>query len=107
MDFPFDANLFQQALNESNIVWRKHTLERMLLRGIRREEILKAMHEGEVIQVYDYDRPFPSVLLLGFPESRPVHVVASFDEKQKTIYIITVYEPDLDIFEPDFKTKKK
>lgn len=92
MDFPFEANLFQQALEEGNIVWRKHTLEKMILRGIGREEVLKVMRNG---------------LLLGFPESRPVHVVASFDERQEIIYIITTYEPDLDVFETDFKTKKK
>ncbi len=107
MDFPFDTNLFQQALHECNIVWRKHTLERMLLRNIRREQILGAMKDGEIIQVYDYDRPFPSVLLLGFSDSRPIHVVAAFDETLGIIYVITAYEPDLDIFESDFKTKKK
>ena len=99
MDFPFDAALFYQAFDDGHIVWRKHTLERMLLRGISREEVLKSIKTGEIIQVYDYDRPFPSVLLLGFPDARPVHVVASFDEIQGIIFIITAYELDLNIFE--------
>ncbi len=107
MDFPFDTGLFYQAFDDGNIVWRKHTLERMLLRGISREEVLESIKLGEIIQIYDYDRPFPSVLLLGFPEARPVHVVTSFDEIQGMIFVITAYEPDLNIFEADFKTKRK
>lgn len=83
MDFPFDTDLFHQAFDEGNIVWRKHILERLLLRGITRDEVLKSMKKGEIIQVYDYDRSFPSILLLGFPDSRPIHVVASFDGNTK------------------------
>ncbi|MEQ1744242.1 MAG: DUF4258 domain-containing protein [Saprospiraceae bacterium] len=79
----------------------------MLLRNISREEVMAALAHGDIIQVYGYDQPFPSVLLLGFSGKRPIHVVASFDEKQRIAYIITTYEPDLNIFEQDFKTKKK
>lgn len=104
---PFDLNLFRQAVSNGNIVWRKHTLEKMLQRNISREEVLAVMEQGEVIQTYDYDKPFPSVLMLGFSNNRPIHVVVSFDESQSIVFVITAYEPDLAIFEPDFKTKKK
>lgn len=76
-------------------------------RGINREEVIGVLNHGEIIKVYGNDRPFPSVLLLGLSESRPLHVVASFDETQGIIFVITAYEPDLNIFEADFKTKKK
>lgn len=106
MELPFDKTLFRQALSDGNIIWRKHTLERMLARGISRVEVLDVLENGEVIQRYEYDKPFPSALLLGFPNSRPIHVVVSFDEIQGEIFVITAYEPDLTIFEPDFKTKR-
>ncbi|MEZ4959136.1 MAG: DUF4258 domain-containing protein [Saprospiraceae bacterium] len=107
MNPPFDTVLFGNALSSGNIVWRKHTLERMLERNISREEVLIVMEHGEIIQVYDYDKPFPSMLMLGFPEKRPLHVVASFDETNQIAFVITAYEPDLSVFEPDFKTKRK
>lgn len=78
----------------------------MLARGVGRAEVLEVIGNGEVIQRYEYDKPFPSALLLGFPNSRPIHVVVSFDETQRAIFVITAYEPDLTIFQPDFKTKR-
>lgn len=106
MKLPFNKSLFTQALSNGNIIWRKHSLEKMLARGISRAEVLEVLENGETIQRYEYDKPFPSALLLGFPNSRPIHVVVSFSEIQLEIFVITAYEPDLAIFEPDFKTRK-
>ena len=106
MELPYDKLAFEKAVSDGNIIWRKHTVERMLARGISRDEALTVLGTHEVIQRYDYDKPFPSVLLLGFPNSRPIHLVVSFDETDAVIFVITAYEPDLTIFEPDFKTKK-
>ena len=102
----FDKIHFDQALEDGNIVWRKHVLEKMLERGISRTEVLEVLLTGETIQRYEADRPFPSILVLGFPIERPIHVVASFDPTALTVFVITTYEPDLNIFEADFKTKK-
>lgn len=99
--------MFNKALQEGNIVWRRHVLEKMLERGISRNEVLQVLINGEVIQRYDEDKPFPSMLVLGFSLDRPLHVVASFDEKEQVVFVITTYEPDLNIFEDDFKTKKR
>lgn len=107
MEPPFDKILFAQALTDDSIIWRKHTLEKMMTRRISRAEVFEVLETGEVIQCYDYDRPFPSALMLGFPSSRPIHVVVSFDEENQTVFVITTYEPDTNVFETDFKTKKK
>ena len=106
MEPHFDQELFKQALADGNIVWRQHALGKMIVRDISRAEVLDVLEYGELIQSYAYDKPFPSALFLGFSESRPIHVVASFDESQQQVFVITVYEPDLTIFEPDFKTKR-
>lgn len=106
MDFPFDTVLFKRAISNGNILWRKHALEKMITRGISRDEVINVMQDGEVIRQYFEDRPFPSALVLGFPGNRPIHVVVSFDETTEQIFIITAYQPDLTIFELDFKTKK-
>ncbi len=106
MQFPFDAFLFKHAIATGSILWRKHALEKMIARGISRDEVITVLENGEVIRQYFDDRPFPSALVLGFPENRPIHVVVSFDEADQQIFVITAYEPDLNIFESDFKTKK-
>lgn len=62
---PFDETSFMSALSSGNLIWRKHTLEKMLARAISRAEVLEVPEKGEVIQRYDYDKPFPSALMLG------------------------------------------
>jgi len=62
---------------------------------------------GEKIRDYAEDRPFPSALLLGYVETRPLHVVAACDEADERVFIITAYEPSVDIFEPDYRTRRR
>ena len=107
MEFPFNKTLFIQAIADGNIIWRKHVLEKMIERGVSRAEVLEALETGEVIQCYQDDRPFPSVLILAFSSERPLHVVVAFDDLNAVAFVITTYEPDLGIFEDDFRTKKK
>jgi len=38
---------------------------------------------------------------------KPFHVVAACDEVNGTAFIITAYEPSLEVFESDYRTKKK
>ena len=78
----------------------------MLERRISREEVLDVLEVGVIIQRYDDDKPFPSVLLLGFPATRPIHVVASFDGDNFIVFLVTAYGPDLSIFQDGFKTTK-
>ena len=107
MVFPFDEDLYLKALADNQIMWRKHALTKMAERGILRHEVLDVLNKKDIVRIYQDDKPFPSVLLLGFSDERPLHVVMSFDEKTSTVFIITAYQPDLFIFESDFKTKKK
>ena len=67
----------------------------------------KGNTRGNVIEDYPEDRPFPSCLMVRLIEGKPIHVVVSLDEKENSAYIITVYEPSLDKFDPDYKTRKK
>ena len=62
--------------------------------------------DGEVIEVYPADRPYPSCLML-YVEADPVHVVAAADADARICHVITAYQPDLEHFEPDWKTRKK
>jgi hypothetical protein len=51
--------------------------------------------------------PFPSALFLGYVSGKPFHVVAACDETNRKAFVITAYEPSLEIFEADYRTKRK
>lgn len=81
-------------------------LERLLERGITRQEVIQTLLFGEVIERYPEDRPLPSCLLL-YCNDQPLHVVAAVDEAVELVYVVTAYRPDHDHFGPDFRTRRK
>ena len=96
----------REAIDIGNIEWRQHALERMLQRGISRNEVKLAIKNGEIIEQYETDKPFKSALFFHFM-TKTIHVVASFDEKEKIVYIITTYIPNIEHFNSDLKTRRK
>lgn len=93
------------AVRAGVLQWQKHALERMLVRGISREAVKTAVESGEIIENYPNDTPFPSVLLLGWVQTQPIHVVLSYDDVSGYAFVITAYEPDDLHFAPDRKTR--
>ena len=84
----------------------RHVLERLILRTIPRQAVLEVLRAGELVEDYPDDRPFPSALFLGWLGKKPLHVVAALDETAPKVFVITAYEPDLQHFLPDFKTRR-
>lgn len=97
----------QSALELGNIEWKRHSMERMLERGISRNDIFTTILSGEIIERHGSDTPFASVLILGFSDHKPFHVVVAYDSNTRFIYIITVYEPTKELWENNFKDRKK
>ncbi len=98
--------LAKAVLNDA-IEWRKHALQRMLERNISRADAREVILHGEVIEDYPADKPFPSALFFKSVGGRPLHVVVAFDSNGEKAYVITAYEPTLDKFEPDFRTRRR
>jgi hypothetical protein len=90
----------------SKLIFRVHAIQKMFERSISQDDVRYVVENGEVIRRYPDDRPFPSRLILGWREKRPLHVVAADDDNDQTI-IITAYEPDPKIWESDFRKKKE
>ena len=86
--------------------WRQHVLQRLAERGIRQAAVVEVLQAGERIEDYPEDVPYPSALFLGWVEGKPLHVVAALDAPAQWAYIITAYEPDLEHFESDYRTRK-
>ncbi len=104
---PMDVSLMRKAVQEDRIEWRKHLLQKLAERSLTQSAVREVLLTGERIRDYTEDRPFPSALFLGYIEGKPLHVVASCDESDGRAYVITAYEPSLDIFESDHRTKRK
>ena len=96
----------KQVIDNGDIVWQRHALERMMERGITREMVRNVISTGEIIENYRDDTPYPRALILGWINDEPLHVVSSLDEENDACFIITAYKPDLDHFESDFKTRR-
>jgi Domain of unknown function (DUF4258) len=79
----------------------------MAERDVLQAEIIEVVLQGELVTTYDNDKPFPSALFFKMVNQRPLHVVVAFDKESLFASIITVYEPSIEIFETDFKTKRK
>jgi len=101
-----DIEKMLKVLEIGTIEWRKHALERMLQRGISRNEVKETLLFGEIIENYETDVPFSSALFFHF-KTKAIHVVASLDEENKIVYVITAYLPDSVHFNEDLKTRRE
>jgi len=86
--------------------YTSHAIQQMFGRQISTQQVRTVVENGTVIADYPEDRPYPSRLLLGFDQDRPLHVVFAYDAASCVGYIVTVYEPSLDLWESDYKTRK-
>ena len=102
-----DINRIQELIRKRRVVWKRHALERMLERGLTRSIVLEAVLTGELIEDYTEDRPFPSGLFLGWQGKKPLHVVITMDTDDNVAAIVTAYEPNLEHFESDYRTRRK
>jgi hypothetical protein len=102
-----DENKLRTAIGNGYIEWQRHALERMMERGISREAVKEILMNGIIIEDYPEDKPYPSALFLGKIKGEPLHVVTAFDSSTGWCFIITAYRPDLEHFEPDFKTRRQ
>ena len=88
------------------IEFSRHAITRMFARQIQRENVIEIIKSGEEIENYHEDIPYPSKLLLGYVQDKPLHVVVAINSQEGICIIITTYIPDLDIWENDFKRRK-
>ncbi len=89
------------------LVFRVHAIQRMYQRGVSEEEVRNVVVTGETIEEYPDDSPYPSRLILRWQGARPLHVVVADNANGRENIVITVYEPDLNEWEPDFKRRKQ
>jgi hypothetical protein len=95
-----------KCFKEYDRVYRVHALRRMFERNITFDEINEIVDRVEVIEEYIEDIPYPSCLILGFTRAnRPIHIVCSINHEEKTVIIITIYIPEKNKWENDFRRR--
>jgi len=93
-------------VNNPKIIFRVHAVQRMFERNISVKKVSQALQSGETIEDYSGEMQEPSRLILGSPGTRPLHVVVSENPERNEITVITVYIPNPDKWNKDFKSRK-
>lgn len=79
----------------------------MLERNIFADDVKKILLNFIIVEEYSDDKPFPGFLILGYGNERPLHAVISYDLEFEMIYVITLYEPSIGLWEKDFTKRRK
>ena len=83
-----------------------HVAQRYRQRGIKAKDVRSAVENGEIIEQYPDDSPFPSCLILGMDgNGKAIHVCMS--DEGSASKVITAYYPDAEKWEDDFKTRRR
>ena len=88
-----------------SVRWTSHILERIFQRGIYIDDVINALTNGEIIEEYTSDYPFPSCLVLGHTTTgKPLHVVCGSNGTE--LWLITTYFPNSMEWSEDFKHRR-
>ena len=101
-----DINELKTLCNKRAIRWTNHVLKRLFQRGINTDDVIYAIQNGDVIEQYPADYPYPSCLVLGNAKNEiAIHVVCGVGIDE--LWLITVYYPDSNEWTSDLKTRKR
>lgn len=89
------------------LIFSHHARVRMFERRISAEVVAAVVAEGEVIARYDDDRPYPSRLVLGYDDVRPLHVLVAENAPAGEAVVVTVYEPGADHWHHGWRERKR
>ena len=95
------------ATKPNQLVFRIHAVKRMFQRNISEKEVRDVIEKGDIIASYPDDTPYPSRLMLGWSQTRPLHVVTAENRVQQQEIIITVYEPNPKEWDPTYRRRSQ
>jgi len=88
------------------LIFSGHALRRMFERNVSPATVRAVVESGAVIETYPDDIPYPSVLILGFANGQPLHVVLGYNDAVLECYVITAYRPDPGLWDDSFKVRR-
>ena len=94
-------------IKHEEFILSRHAYIRSIERNITIEQIIESANNIEIIEEYPDDKYSPTCLLLAFTNSnRPIHMQITIDSSS-IMKIITLYEPDTDNWNNNYKTRIK
>ncbi len=83
------------AIRHSRLRITDHADEEAQADNLSFDEVFSSVLQGEIIEEYPSDRPYPSCLVYGKTfQGEPVHSVWAFNPEKGWAVLITVYRPD-------------
>ena len=103
-----DINNIINAIRNKRIRITDHADEEAENDKLTFEKIYFSVFNGEIIEDYPDDKPYPSCLIYGETFSgEPVHSVWAFNEQTQWAVLVTVYRPDPDKWIEGRKRRKR
>ena len=95
----------REKIEAEQFEFSKHAVDQSIIRRISVQEISEISGDAELIEDYPEAKYGSSCLILGKTrEGRPLHIQCSYPSRP-LIKIITIYEPDPDLW-IDFKIRR-
>ena len=92
-----DINKIILAIRQNRVRITDHADEEAENDQLTFDEIYFSVLNGEIVEDYPNDKPYPSCLIYGKTfTGDPVHSVWAFNEQSQWAVLITVYRPDPD-----------
>jgi len=96
-----------EAIRHNRIRITDHADEEAQNDHISFEEIFFSVLQGEIIEEYPTDKPYPSCLIYGDSFSgEPIHSVWAYNPETDWAVLVTVYRPDPQRWK-DWRTRRK
>ena len=102
------AEEHQSGLLGRKIIWSYHSDDKLSAEGLAAAEIEWSLQNCEVIEIYpDSHRRFPDCLVIGYLDSgEPFHAVIAMDNIRDRLLMVTIYMPNEEVWQDDWKTRK-
>jgi hypothetical protein len=108
MDSDAIQDFIRQKSIERHVNWSRHALSEVAVESFTVGDVEFALQQAKVIEEYPLQHRFlPDCLTLAFIVSgQPIHCVIGINEPQDYILIVTVYQPNAEEWEHDWRTRK-
>lgn len=94
-----DIHYIIDAIKDHKIKITDHADEEAQADNLSYEEIYDSVIQGEIIEDYPNDKPYPSCLIFGKSlKHQSIHSVWAYNSISKWVVLITVYKPDSNLW---------
>ena len=104
---PLYLAVLREAVAEERIQWRNTFSRSWPNAEFSNKPSAKCCSKARRFEITRKIAPLRARLFLGYIGGKPLHVVAACDEISREAFVITAYEPSLDVFKSDYRTRKK